>query len=116
MGSGAGDVLRGGVEEEAVFWTEGGGACCCGVGAEIGLREGYGDGGVGWEVELWVAFPPISVYFVSGVARNEGFGGVVLDDCDVDWGSRAGLVYFRVHSERKKQRITNVISEAWNSN
>jgi len=31
------------------------------VGAEVFLGEGDGEGGVGWEVELWVAFAPVPV-------------------------------------------------------
>jgi hypothetical protein len=30
------------------------------VGAEVGLRERDGDGGVGWEVKFGVAFTPVS--------------------------------------------------------
>ena len=59
MSAGVGDVLVGVVEEEGVLCEEGG-AGRGGVGAEVGLGEGDGEGGVGWEVELGVAFSPVS--------------------------------------------------------
>jgi hypothetical protein len=81
--------LRGGVEQERVLGPESRGACCCGVGSEVGLGEGYRDGGVGWKVQFCIAFSP-----VSRVVRGEERGkrGCLLDNSDVDWGRRAGLV------------------------
>jgi hypothetical protein len=59
--------------------------------SQVGLGQSYGDGGIGWEVELWVSFSPVPgpvQYLVSCG------GGVLLDNCDVDWSSRACLVDF----------------------
>jgi hypothetical protein len=87
--------LRGGVEEEGIFFWEGGGAGGCGVGSEVLLRESYGDGGISWQIQFWVAFSPVSVTVSRNWKRGRG-GGVVLDDCDVDWCRGAGLVDFCV--------------------
>ena len=61
--AGARDVGGLAVEEEAVAGggIVGGGAGGGGEGAEVGLCEGYREGAVGGEVELWVAFAPVPV-------------------------------------------------------
>lgn len=74
LGAGARDVLRGAIEEERVFFGVRGRARGGGVGAEVGLREGDGEGGIGGEVELCVALAPI------------------FDHGDVDGRRRAGAV------------------------
>jgi len=58
------------------------------------LGEGNRDGGIGREVEFGVSFAPIPeirkfVYLrVVGGKRR----GNLLDNCDIDWSSGAGLV------------------------
>ena len=58
-----------GVEVQGVVGVEGG-AGGGGVSAEGGLGEGYAEGGVGGEVEGWVAFAPVSVVGVSWWERE----------------------------------------------
>ena len=53
--------MRGGVKDEGIRWGEGCGTGGCSMGAEIGLGEGDGEGGVGGEVKAWVAFSPVPV-------------------------------------------------------
>jgi hypothetical protein len=61
LGAGARDVLVLAVEGEGVL-GEGGAAGGGGVGAEVVLREGDGEGGVGGQVELGVTLAPVSVH------------------------------------------------------
>lgn len=63
LGSGARDVGGLSVESEAVAIGEGARARGCCEGSEIGLREGYGEGAVGREVELSIALSPVSVSY-----------------------------------------------------
>ncbi len=72
MGAGAGDVLVGAIEGEGVVGY-GRGARGGGMGAEVVLGEGDGEGGVGWEVEFWVAFAPVSA-------------GILISMMDSWWG------------------------------
>lgn len=60
MGAGARDVLVLAVEGEGVL-GEGGAAGSSGVGAEVVLGEGDGEGGVGGQVEFGVTLAPVSV-------------------------------------------------------
>ena len=68
LGALAGDVLGLVVEGEGVG-LEGGRAGGGGVGAEVVLGEGDGEGGVGGEVEDGVAFAPVSGPKVSSRVR-----------------------------------------------
>jgi len=68
------NILRCAIEEESVLARVAGRARSGGVGAEVRLREGDAEGGVGGEVELGVALAP------------------VFDDSDIHWGSGAGAV------------------------
>ena len=65
------------------------------MGSEVFLRKSHGYGGIGWEIQFWVAFSPISGTISRNWKRGRG-GGVILDNCDVDWCRGAGLVDFRV--------------------
>ncbi|KAM3078383.1 hypothetical protein ACMFMG_012168 [Clarireedia jacksonii] len=58
--AGARDVLWLRIEDQGIGGGVRGGAGGGSVCAEVGLRECYGDGGVGWEVEFGVAFSPVS--------------------------------------------------------
>jgi len=51
-----------------------GGAGGGGVGAEVRLGEGDGDRGVGWEVEFWVAFAPVSGFLLVKVRQDRDGG------------------------------------------
>ncbi len=63
------------------------------MGAEVGLGEGDGEGGVGGEIEGGGAFAPVSVGRVRlKVCGEGGVGGGILYDCDVDGGCCAGAV------------------------
>lgn len=52
------------------------------MGAEVGLREGDGDGGVGWEIELGITLAPVSVREV---------GVLLTDRCRVTQTRAVGL-------------------------
>jgi hypothetical protein len=85
----AGDVLGFAVEEELVR-AEGSRAGGSGVCAQVGLREGYGEGGVGREVELGVALAPVS----EAISQKKGIMGAAgsLDDGNVHRGGGRGGV------------------------
>ena len=64
------------------------------MGAKVLLRQSYRDGGIGWQVQFWVSFSPVSMLVSRKWKRGRGRGVCLLDDCDVDRCSCAGLVDF----------------------
>lgn len=60
LGSRAGDIRGLAIEEEAVVARVGGGAGGGGEGAQVVLRERYGERAVGGEVELGITLAPVS--------------------------------------------------------
>ena len=71
MGAGARDVLVLAVEGEGIL-GEGGAGRGGGVGAEVVLGEGDGEGGVGGQVEFGVTLAPVSV---DGGVRDGEWNG-----------------------------------------
>ena len=62
------------------------------MGAEVGLREGDGEGGIGGEIEGGIAFAPVPSRNLSELLNEGGKGTLVLDHCDVHWSGGARAV------------------------
>ena len=62
------------------------------MGAEVGLGEGDGEGGIGGEIQGRVTFAPVPGRNLSELLNEGGEGTSVLDHCDVHWSGGARAV------------------------